>query len=166
MSNTNKTQCSNNETREYQDRLTYTGYNETEDGKSKTQFSSDQIKEFNSFCIKNYDKWNRMFDGISSHIKLYEDNIIQIIVDNSETKYDSTKELAVQFINRWIGHLKRHTSLKPDGYVVYLYSTNKSPGFIYTKNTPKKEKLIATTKTEEKKELAEILSGRFSRSEK
>jgi hypothetical protein len=168
MSNTNIKQGSKKETRDYDLNIAYTGYNEAENGKSKTQFSFDQIEEFNTFCIKNYDKWNRMYQGISSSLTLYKDNIMHIEVINSEIKVDSTKQLAIKFVEQWKEHVRRYTSLMPEAFVVYLYSTNRLPGFTFSKDTSEeeKERLVVATKVEETKKIVGILSGIFVRREK
>jgi hypothetical protein len=168
MSNMNTNQSSKEVTRDYDLNIAYTGYNEAENGKSKTQFSLNQIEEFNSFCIKNFDKWNRMYQGISSSLTLYKDNVMHIEVNNSEIKVDSTKQLAIEFAEQWKEHVRRYTSLMPEAFVVYLYSTNRLPGFTCNKDTSKeeKERLVAATKVKETKKIVGILSGLFVRREK
>jgi hypothetical protein len=168
MSNTNTEQSNKKVTREYELNIAYTGHNEAENGKSKTQFSLDQIGEFNSFCIKNFDKWNRMYQGISSSLTLYKDDIMHIEVNNSDIKVDSTKQLAIAFVEQWKGHVRRYTSLMPEAFVVYLYSTNRLSGFTCNIDTSKeeRERLVAATKVKETKKIVGILSGLFVRREK
>ena len=159
MSNTKKTQCSSNETREYNAKLVYTGYNESEPGKSKTQFSNNQIEEFNDFCIKNFDKWNRMFKGIASSITRYENEIFHIEIKNSGTQVDTTKGLAEEIAGQWHENIKRYTSFHPKAFVIYLYNTNRIPGYFTTKSTSEEEKeqLKKDSEVKEKTQLIGIL---------
>jgi len=159
MSITNTKQGSKKETRSYDLNIAYTGHNEAENGKSKTQFSLDQIVEFNDFCIKNFDKWNRMYSGISSCIILYENDIFHIEIKNSGTRVDSTKELAIELAGQWQQNIKRYTPFQPKAFVIYLYNTNRIPGYFITKSTSKEEKeqLKKDSEVEEKKQLIGIL---------
>jgi hypothetical protein len=159
MSNMNIKQSSKKVKRDYDLNIAHTGYNEAENGKSKTQFSIDQIEDFNDFCIKNFDKWNRMFKGIASSIIRYENEIFHIEIKNSETQVDSTKGLAEEIAGQWHENIKRYTSFQPKAFVIYLYNTNRLPGYFTTKSTSEEEKeqLKKDSEVKEKTQLIGIL---------
>jgi hypothetical protein len=159
MSNMNIKQRSKKVKRDYDLNIAYTGYNEAENGKSKTQFSIEQIDEFNDFCIKNFDKWNRMFKGIASGIIRYENDIFHIEIKNSGAQVDSTKELAIELAGQWQQNIKRYTPFQPKALVIYLYNTNRIPGYFTTKSTSEEEKeqLKKDSEVKEKRQLIGIL---------
>ena len=51
--------------------------------------------------IKGYDKFNRMYAGISSSLKSYNKGIITLEIHNSEKKLPSDFNTAIAFALKW-----------------------------------------------------------------
>lgn len=86
-----------------------------------------EVEEISSRSIKACDKWYRMCAGISSKLEKYEDGIMYLRIENTETKFYSNGDTAVKFARewmRWNEELKNTT-----GFVVTFYKVE-STGFI------------------------------------
>jgi hypothetical protein len=71
--------------------------------------------------IKGYDKFNRMYAGISSNLKSYNKGIITLEIHNSEKKLPSDFNTANNFALRWASF---NDELKEaEGFVVSFYKT-------------------------------------------
>src|ERR1035437_341588 len=90
-------------------------------------FSESKVKEISSRYIRGVDKWRRMYAGMASNLERYENGIIYLKIENTEKRLPSNYKTALNLINCWIKFNKELSQSK--GFVVSLYTTNKSTGF-------------------------------------
>ena len=80
-----------------------------------------EVSAIASRYIRNYDKLYRMYAGISSSLKSYNNGIITLEIHNSEKKKPSDFNTAIAFALKWAS---RNIELKhAEGFVVSIYKT-------------------------------------------
>ena len=129
------------------------------------ELSEEEIERININHISRLDKWFRMFGGFSSNLVQYRNEIIHIEVINTESKFESNRELILKVIESWKTTLQNEVKNRK-GIVIYLYKTNKSVGFnipaVRLLETRFVKSLISKIKKKENLSLVEIFSGIIS----
>lgn len=129
--------------------------------------SESEVKEISSGHIRGSDKWFRMAAGLASELKKYENGIIYLDIKNTEQRFPSNYETALKLVESWINGNKELTQVK--GFVVYLYKTNRSTGFLIPFSSIEKNReaiigdIVAKMKAEENLTLVGIFSGLISK---
>lgn len=123
--------------------------------------SKSEVNKINKRYIRGVDKFRRMFVGLSSNLKKYEDGIIYIAIENMEKIKLSNFKTVEGVVESWIdcnGELKQ-----AKGWVVFAYKTNASTGFIISnsdlENQDVIKKAINEIKVEKDLQLVNIFSG-------
>lgn len=109
--------------------------------------------------IKNFDKFYRMYAGISSSLKSYNNGIITLEIYNSEIKKQSDFNTALEFALKWASVNKELK--QAEGFVVSFYKTN-STGFAIPAegaDNATLQKLISELKESKPTKLIGIYSG-------
>lgn len=97
----------------------------TED--AKNSLSREAVEEISSVAIHAYDKWRRMYAGISSNLEAYENGIMYLTIRNSEKRRLSNYYTAIDYVvdwRRWCAELRN-----AKGYVITFYKC-KVTGFM------------------------------------
>lgn len=125
--------------------------------------SEAEINEIHASYVSGVDKWQRIYCGLASSLKKYEDGIIYIRIENTEKVRLSNFETAEKIVESWITFNDKLKQAK--GWVVYFYRTNASPGFAFSYNDAKNEDFIEDAvkqmKAEKELKLVNISSGIF-----
>lgn len=125
--------------------------------------TQSEVYEICDKHVRGCDKWYRMFCGLASSLKKYEDGIITIKIENTGARFPSNFETAVRLTKKWIEFNKELQQAV--GFIVLFYTT-KSTGFnIPTSGINKNalEILVEQFKSADKQEkvLTNIFSGLF-----
>jgi len=124
--------------------------------------SDKEIEKIKKKQILGADKWFRMYCGFSTELIEYKDKILHIRIKNTESKYktkDELNKLGILVLQSWTCYFDKKDL---EGYVFYLYKTNRSPGFHLIKseiNNKDLQKEIKKMKMKESLTLVTILSG-------
>jgi len=102
--------------------------------------SRAEINGINAWYIHEIDKFYRMYAGLASSLKKYEDGIVYIEIENTEKVRLSNLETAENIVESWINGNDKLRQAK--GWVVYFYRTNASTGFVFSLNDAKNEDFI------------------------
>ena len=94
------------------------------------QISEKRLEDINNRHVYAVDKWFRMFAGFSSSLKDYRDDIVFLEVRNTERKFKSDSDLAARVIRSWEGFTVKRKLRTAVAYVVFVYSTRQSTGFV------------------------------------
>ena len=102
-----------------------------------------------------------MYAGVSTDLIDCKDDVAHIKVKNTESRLKSDEALSTKVIESWKSTLKREL---PDTkeFVVYIYKTNKSTGFIIPFNMATSEDIAQNLIDGLKVEEELILVGTFS----
>ena len=118
-----------------------------------------EVSAIASRYIKNIDKMYRMYAGISSSLKSYNNGIITLEIHNSEKKKPSDFNTAIEFALKW-ACLNKELK-EAEGFVVLFYKTG-STGFAISAEGAKDatlKKLISELKESKPTKLIGIYSG-------
>jgi hypothetical protein len=118
-----------------------------------------EVSVIASRYIKNYDKFYRMYAGISSGLKSYKNGIITLEIHNSEKKKPSDFNTALEFALKWASVNKELKDA--EGFVVSIYKTA-STGFAIPAegaDNATLQKLISELKESKPTKLIGIYSG-------
>ena len=85
-----------------------------------TTLPQSEIYEISSRHIRGSDKWYRMYCGLASDLKKYEDGIVTIKIENTEARFPSNFETAFRFAKEWINHNDEIN--QAIGFVVLFYN--------------------------------------------
>ena len=118
-----------------------------------------EVSAIASKYVRNYDKLYRMYAGISSSLKSYNNGIITLEIHNSERKKPSDYQTAIAFALKWAS---RNIELKQaEGFVVSFYKIA-STGFAINAegaDNATLQKLISELKESKPTKLIDIYSG-------
>jgi len=118
-----------------------------------------EVSAIASKYVRNYDKLYRMYAGISSSLKSYNNGIITLEIHNSERKKPSDYQTAIAFALKWAS---RNIELKQaEGFVVSFYKIA-STGFAINAegaDNATLQKLISELKESKPTKLIGIYSG-------
>jgi hypothetical protein len=120
------------------------------------------ISVISSRYIKSYDKFYRMYAGISSSLKSYSNGIITLEIHNSEKTKASDFNTAFEFSLKWASVNKELK--EAEGFVVSFYKTG-STGFAIPADGADDstlQKLISELKESKPTKLVGIYSGLIS----
>ena len=118
-----------------------------------------EVSVIASRYIKNYDKFYRMYAGISSSLISYSKGIIALEIHNSEKKKPSDSNTALEFALKWASVNKELK--EAEGFVVSFYKTA-STGFAIPAvgaDNATLQKLISELKESKPTQLIGIYSG-------
>ena len=88
--------------------------------KQNINLPPSKLKKINEETIKGSDKWFRMYCGISSNLEKYENGIIYLRIENTETKIPSDYKTSIKFAKHWIECNKKELG-QAKGFVVLFY---------------------------------------------
>lgn len=138
------------------------------DDESTSSLPESLVREISSRHISGHDKYYRMFAGCASNLERYENGIIYLRTENTETEKPSNLATAAQFAGEWMRGNKELKNAK--GFVVSFYKT-KSTGFAMhgpdiAKNKGLLNNLVKQLKSsfQEEKVLVNVFSGLFTNS--
>lgn len=124
--------------------------------------SQSEVKALSLSHIKGVDKWNRMLQGLASDLERYENGILYLKIDNTETKLSSSQKTAVEIAHTWVRFNDKLKGAK--GFVAMFY-TSGSTGFMVNADAVGKKDVIGklvqdfVSSGQQKKELVNIFSG-------
>jgi len=95
--------------------------------KKTSSLSQSKVKEISLRTIKGYDKWFRMMQGVASTLERYEEGIMYLRIENTETAIPSNYDTAIEFSRKWLEWNKELRHAK--GFIVLYYKT-KSTGIL------------------------------------
>lgn len=90
------------------------------------------LKEVNDRHVRCHDKYYRMYSGLASNIRSYENKTIELEInygDNWPVWWKTLKGTAVQLVNNWLIQPELKDA---ERYIVHLYNTRGSSGFAFT----------------------------------
>jgi len=125
-----------------------------------------EIREIADRYIRGIDKFPRMFAGCASNLERYEDGIIYLRIENTEKRFPSSHERALQYAHDWVRFNEELKDAK--GFVVTMFKTTFTgcavPGVDFVDNLDMIKQLVQLVKSSrnEKKELITIYSGMFA----
>ena len=132
----------------------------------KDVLTQQEIDAINHNYIHNFDKWHRMFAGLSSHLIRVEEGILYLEITNTQTNILSSYNTAVKFACKWKNYNKEIYDAK--GFVVIFMNTNVAQGCFFPANQladELSEKMMKVLRDMENDspELGSIYSGIFTK---
>jgi len=129
-----------------------------------TTLSKAEIDKIRDQYVRGVDKWRRMYMGLSSSLKKYEDGIVYIEIENTEKVASSDFKTAEAIVQSWVGFSKELRQAR--GWVVYFHKTNVPTGFTISFNDPNNkdilENFVNQMNVKKELQLVNIFSGIFN----